>query len=339
MYNHFYELMNALNNDEIDMIGNSDKPSLNLDMNGTVYQTPATLYWGVGLFVKSLSVEQTMNPFEYFSYEWWLSVITVTACLQVCIRFINAKLRLTFASLKIVILIWFLFISLIMEMYGNVLTSNLLSSEKEKPLFNSLDELGEKLLNKQCRYVIFDQYVNDSDIYEVYYPEHNKSWAKSFRQAFKRNPPIEVKSKIEMFAIVQNSSCTVGLDYIALGMDQYEFLCSVEMKTFPSDFTFKPYGYYHRIKELNEAFNIIFASDPFQQLSNLLLKKYTKLDLKLFPKSCENEGNTQMSLLKLYPCFIILIAGMFCSFMATVCCNIRYNMHQSHFHFKCMNLK
>lgn len=321
MYENYKELFHALDNDKIDLIGVTNVAGLQSE-SIKILETPTTIHWGVGMFVKTTSISQNLNPFEYFLIDMWFCIIVISISIHFCNRFVPRRLRCALLSFKCATVFWYLIITFIMELYGNLMTSNLLLSERVGHVFDDLQGLGEKLLSKQCHFVISSQIVNDTDISGFYNPTHNKSWANIFRLAYKVNPPVEVNSEIEMFAFIQNSSCAVAVDYITPGINPADFFCNVEQKHFPDEMPLKPSVYYHRLRNLEKTFDVLFASDPIRGLLNLLLMKYKKIYTSINPKQCKNGTDQTLSMQKLSYCFIVLIGGWIISFMVNVFKNV-----------------
>lgn len=316
LYTNEKEAFTALDSDQIDLIGNTIVPGLKSNSNESSYETPPHLYWGPGFFVKSVSVAKPLNPFIYLNWDTWFCIISTNILLFVFNKCVfKFRYRFAFVLSKIVTLLWCVVLLFVMEFYGNILTSDLITFDKLTPTFTDLNDLGNKLISNECHLVIFNQYMNDSDVLAIYNPTQNKSWSEKFRTAFRVNHPIQVDTKTDMFAFVENSTCAVGLDYINPDINLYDFLCDISVKIFPDELAFHPFVFYHKLKELDQTMDSIFASDPLMELATFLVKRYSKLDLKQFSTSCliRDESEFDIPLRKLSYCFAILIVGLLLS--------------------------
>lgn len=304
-YDNFDLLYKALEENQIDMIGNTQQLSLTSEK---WFSTRAAYHLGVGFFIKSETTPKTLNPLKSFTWDLWLSLILLT-----CLVYIQGQLLVRIKYLQpsnAFYVLWFVILMIIMNLYANVLTGDLLTSTK-KPVFNNMDELGEKLVSKQCRFVIWHNYLESNEMDEmasIFLPKHNLSWAKNFKVAFETNPPIQVKNKNDIFVYVKNNSCVIGLDFVS-DKSLYDKLCGIEVKMMVDDIPAKQYGYFHNIKYLQSTFNEIFLTSPFTELPNVLFKQYFKR-ISANCSGSSDRSHYKLTVAKLINCFIIVTVGI-----------------------------
>lgn len=170
----FPELQSAFENDQIGLIGNTRILDWTSVRNESVTQTPVAYYLGIGFFVRSLPETTALNPFSRFSWNLWVSIVITTSILLFMKRFIM-KYKFAYVPLNIIFLLWAFFMSLIMGLYGNLLATDLVTSNKFSTTFQDLNDLGEKLVNKMCQFVFFDKYVDSDDFRIIFNPDNDKS--------------------------------------------------------------------------------------------------------------------------------------------------------------------
>lgn len=331
-WKQYYDSVDAfggLKNNEIDIIGSTEPSGYTLISNETWFETSPVQYWTTGFFVKSTLVSKTINPFICFSWDLWTCVITVSVLLYLMDRFMSLRLRFSARVSYLLHMFWFVILLFIMGFYGDILTDNLVTFDKEKALFSDLDVLGDKLIMKECRLVIFSQYENDTDMQSVINPQylgHNPIWKNRFRLAYTVNPPIVVDTKETLFAFVENGTCNVGLDFVTYDLSLYDTMCEIDVITFPDDIPYIPEVFYHRRGDLDSVLNSILSTS--QYLNNYLLKRYTKILIKPMPTDCKVVLKTNdyiLSMHKLSYTFFFLIAGLLISAIITVYRNCKQN--------------
>lgn len=310
-YNTFNDINKALDSNEIDLIGNGRVTGLASSYNGSWYQTFPLSYLIIGFFVKSHFEPEKLNPFRKFTWDLWLTIMSVTLLSILLRKIVCKRLRLTFLTLRFFYLFWFVTLSLIMELYGNILTADLLLREKATTSFTDLNDLGKKLISKKCQFAIFEKYLNLEDFDYVFKPDHNLSWANNFRTAYKTNPPMILKNKKDLLEVVKEGPCIIGLDLVTVDTSPYDSLCNIDVKIFPDEIPIQRFGYYHKLESLKTQMDIVITSDAFVELPKVLLKRYlniyttdTDADCKVFVR------NFEISLSQLFYCFVILIGGI-----------------------------
>lgn len=316
LFSNDSEMEAAIQRNEIDFTGNTKRRDYS-SVYRMWHSTPSTMYLGIGFFVKSPKESKIVNPIFSFSWDLWLCIIFLTAFLHLGYQLISTRFRLTFLTSHFTYILWSIITTLLMEMYSNVITTDLITKIEGSPLFNDLMDLGRKLLSKECRLVINSQYIiyNSTIKKTVVNPQHNQSWAEMFRAAYTVNYPIVVENSTDLFHFVRNSSCVVGLDYVGYDKTLYGSLCGIDVKMFPEEILYRPYVYYHNLDMLQTFINDIFISDAIRQLSNLLMHKYTQKYFEHHLNCLEllERSEFTFSLHRLYYCFSIFIIGILVS--------------------------
>lgn len=316
LYNNDSDFEAAIQNGEIDIIGNTKRKDYALIYKNW-YTTPSTVY-SIGFFVKSPREIKVVNLIFSFSWDLWLCLILVTAFLHLGFHLVSTRFHFTFLTSHFAYIFWLIVTTCIMELYSNMITADLLTKSEGVPLFNDLADLGGKLLNKECRFVINNQYMiyNSTIKKTVLNPEHDQYWADTFRSAFKVNPPLIVENTVDLYGLVRNSSCLVGLDYVGYDNSLYNSMCGMQVKMFPKEIIFRTYVYYHKMESLQNIIDNIFASEAVHQLPNFLLHKYSKRYFESSNFACletVNRPEFSFSLHRLYYCFSVFITGIIVS--------------------------
>lgn len=302
-YSDLIDLRRALVTNEIDVIGNTLPLDRNNVMNETVLHTPPSNTLSIGFFTKFQPVTAHIDPFSTFDWDFWICISMFTILLVIIKKFFTKS-----TSVKLFFVLWSLVLTLITEMYGNLLTADLLTSKDIRTSFEDLADLGQKLVRRECRLVVYYKYVDIPEYQIIFNPHHEKVWAENFRLASRSNPPILISNKEDMYPLVRNSNCVVGLDFVGLDLSMYESLSDIVVKLFPEDIPFLYYAYYHKLAQFSTVMDTIFASESFRALPDALRKRYhsnmnmTKL------KSMDEIFLLDVS--KLYSCFMILIVGI-----------------------------
>lgn len=179
-----------------------------------LYRTPTYVYEEVGFLAKSLthSYYRNYNILSPFKYETWFCLVLTTLTIYILKNIIPQSFSLfSRIATKFVYMYWFVILLLIIELYGNLLVVNLILINQPNLVFKDLDDLGEKLLKHECRFVLYEMYMT---AYENIFKEQNKSWTKAFLQSLHVHS-VTVKDKSEITSIIKNSSsCLVGLDFV-----------------------------------------------------------------------------------------------------------------------------
>lgn len=209
-----------------------------------------------------------------------------------------------------------------LNFYGNLMAVDLLHSSKQLTIkFNSMDELGDKLLKNECRLALYDVYSDNKEFLgTVLNPtRHNRSWAQKFRDAYKINKPIFLPSREELAALILNDSCTVGLDWVTIKKYFTSRWCNLRMITYPEEREmFYQYTFYTTLPELRDAVNTVIDSDAFQAFPDILTNKYY---FSGFMPNCENIETVYVNPLtlgKLQDGFYVLLTGIVISLSIVV---------------------
>lgn len=319
----FPSLKLALENDEIDLIGNTRILHSKSIQNETLTQTSVAYHLGIGFFIKSFPVQITLNPVSRFSWDLWVCIIFLTGSLLFIKKYIFQKYKRASMALSTIFVLWSFIMTLIMELYGNLLTTDLITSNEFTTSISDLTDLGRKLVQKECQFIIYEKYLNSDDFQIIFNPVIDKPWARDFKTAFRINPPITINNKEDLLPFVRNSSCLIGLDFVSYDLSLFDNLCGIKVKIFPDDIPFMPYVYYHRLESYSTFINNIFASESFRALPAYLQKRYGYT----LPKDCLNtNSNTKylLTLSQLYSCFLILNVGLVAS--ATIFLMKKFNL-------------
>lgn len=313
-YKDFDDLSRALDDDEIDLIGNTRIIGLTSGNNETWYQTFPVGNLIIGFLVKTVILPKTLYPLNKFTWDLWLAIMALTSLLYFLKKSMENRLQLqlSFIASKFFYFFWFVILSVIMDFYGNMLTADLITTQKTVTSFTDLDDLGRKLVSNQCQFAIFEKYIQILVFDYVFKPEHNLSWSSNFRNAFITNPPILVQSKKDLLTLVRNSKCVVGLDLVSLDTSPYASLCDVDVKVFVDDIPVQRFVYYHKTEFLNSVINTVIATDSFRELPKVLLKRHLNVYTNDSVNNCQisKNGIIEMTLSQLFYYFIILLVGI-----------------------------
>lgn len=307
-YPTFKQLERALETNEIDLIGNGLLLDVQHAANTEFQYTPAAYYLGIGFFAKASPAATTLNPISTFTWDLWVCLISLTLFLWWIKPLLNKKCIITSVLFNGLFLIWCFTLTIISELYGSVLTADLVTTKKVHSTYNGLSDLGDKLIGKQCRFIIFEKYVDIPDFEIIFNPQLQYEWAKKFKAAFLTNPPIVVKDQSDIYTFVRNSSCVVGLDLLSHDLSFFDHLCNIEVKIYPDDIPFMPYVYYHNLDiHTSLALDNVFSSDSFRSYPDHLVRIYNDI----FPTVCEESDNRYtLTISKIYLCFAIYAAGI-----------------------------
>lgn len=315
-YDSFDDLTVALNNNEIDIIGNTlVVPTVKTNFtDSALYHTPPSTFLGVGFFVKEQPrIDKAMNIFSAFSWDLWICLTFITL-FYLSLKKVISNHQVFYKSRKGInfcYFFWFFVIALILELYDNLFAVELaVPTLRSDSVFKDLVDLGQKLVRKQCRIVVYDTYFYEEDFIHIFYPTHAGDWANYFKLAYDINPPMMVHDKASWIQYIRNSSCVVGLDFVSYDdTGILENICGVEVKTFPAQIPFQPFVYYHKLHHLVPLFDVIFASDSFLKLSEVLLRKY----IYTFEFQCKSFSSTNsyyLTVSHLYVAFVLWLGGL-----------------------------
>lgn len=325
-YANYSDLDIALDNDDV-------------DINGLVYayDQDSTTRWNysmpvfsstIGLVVKThIAVKESMQLLllSFFDLQLWLMIIATSIFVILWKKMVTAILTKSAPSAKVanlLFVVWFIMFSIILNLFGNLIAVDLiLPNAVTATPFQTVQELGGKLLNKECRFVMFKINENATEFYDVLFtPKHNKSWSENFRTAFEVNPPLFVNSKDELIKVVKDNDCMVGVDYAQLnGISYYDNYCGIKSLTFLDEFEFSYYAYFYRNPNLINLFDKVITTDSFYAFSQKVAQRY-------YPRAtvnCKTITNTGvLNLSKLFDCFAILLFGIALSSAAFILQNI-----------------
>lgn len=311
IYESRKEAIQALNNNVIDMVGNS----LNL-FEPTVmnfYRTPTYTYEELAFIVYcDENSAMSSNIFTAFSMSLWISLSIISAVIF-CLKIFLDKSVLHLSknvSTFVYNTSWFLMSIFVIELYGNLLAVNLIAHTENTNWFKDLDDLGKKLLNRQCRFLIHE---TDKQFYVNIFAKQNRSWTTSFVTAL-NGSSITVKNAEDVYnTIKNNSSCLVGIDVV---FPQTEFptsFCGIDVLTFPSEIPILHFVFVHSMQSLSSILDNVFTTDAVSSFATVLKKKYSYVPN--FQNEClKTNSNIQISLTSIGLCFIFLISGIFLVF-------------------------
>lgn len=337
-YNGFTELEQALDKNEIDMIGITVPLEEKLTRNWGYIKSGFTD--GPGFVVKVRYNEGEWSDFlllEMFTWNLWLLLIGFSL-LIILIKFAFCRLYLrnikmfpssSFNYTKFLFCFWFLLIGIILNLFGNLIAVNLsLPNDKEGQLFDSMLQLGNLIMQNKCRLATLDKYNNSiNGLYPfIINPNHNKSWAKLFKVANKLHPPIFTKDREELVNLIERDGFYfVGLDWTSLSQYYTQKHCSVKMTIFHEEFIPWMFVIYHQLHHYQELFDIIMMKDAMVSYPNYLLNKYY---FSYPAETCKNRSNViadPIPFRKLKDDFVILIVGIILSFI--LCCTIHIKLN------------
>lgn len=251
----------------------------------------------LALYVKETKTncKETLLLLTQFSWDLWFALLFVTLSV-VCIRYFSHqrykngtnyvrynKLKTLFQifySMRSCVLyyLWMLFLAVILNFYGNLIPVDLLTSSKTNTFpVNSMTDLGQKLISKECRLALYEAYLEDVEFHgAIINPNrHNKSWAPLFRQAYQINPPIYTKTREDLTKFIANSSCIIGLDWMSMESYYTCRQCNIKMLVFKDEpELLYDYTFYHTRDDIRDVVNTIMVSDSFRAFPETLAKKY-----------------------------------------------------------------
>lgn len=313
-YENFTDLDKALNNNEIDLIGNTIIAGLKPKSDEVWLSTAANLYRGIGFIARTSSIAETLQPFKSFTWDLWVFIIIVTVIVGLLERSVTKSQHgFGFGISQHIYLFWFLFLSIIMNFYGNILTADTLINAKGTKAFSDLNDLGEKLIRKELQLVMFEKYMDVEAFQVLFNSDKNESWASNFRISLKTNPPILAPDKYATRDYVRKNFSLVGLDFVVADASLYSTLCDVEVKTFPDYLPFRPYVYYHTLKSLQLVFQELLAYDSFLHYGNVLINQYKFM---MYNSDCKHSiqlADYILTLPTLRQIFIFLLSGLIAS--------------------------
>lgn len=307
----YENVLNALNDSVIDMIGNAfaiyDRPDIK-----NIHRTSIYMYEEIGFITKSVNSAPTLNIFTAFTLDLWICLTVISHVMYGLKSFLDKpRLHLSRKLSQFIYGIWFLILLFIIELYGNLLVDNLITaSNSSNNLFTDLNDLSKKLIHRQCRFVLFENYTV---MYKNVFAGQNKSWTESFLLSLHSNS-ITVNSSKEVYnTVINNASCLVGLDFV---FHQTEFpikVGGIAVQTFPSEIPIIPFVFYHTIQLLVVILDNIFATEPFSKFDDVLIKKY----INDFQSEClkTSSMSSQISLSNMQMFFIVWISSMFLIFL------------------------
>lgn len=302
-YNDYGALDRAIRNNSIELKGITGFLT-----KSQLFRTPPAFYYGIGFLVKDQYTSEPLNPLSVFSWDLWASLFTVTTIVVILDKVIIKNLKWSRKLTKIFQLFWFIVWALVFELYGNVLTNNLVETRSAPP-FSDLPDLIEKVGRNHCTLA---QYYKRNLNFFIF---RNSTLYRNYKAALKTNPPIEVREISQLISIINNStSCIVGMDLVTPDLTVYNSGCNIKVISFPNDILFHTMVYYHRLERLNKIFQEVFYTDAVSQLGNVLSKRYIN---DIMPKTC-SEGKQQeksITLDNLRYWFIILIIALFVNFI------------------------
>lgn len=298
-----------------------------IDINGLTYAydpesiqrwhyTLPVFSYTIGLVVKTkitTNASSTFSLLYIFDYQLWLLLIatcTIVILYKIILTFVFKECPTATKSANLIYVLWFAIFSIILNLFGNLIAVDLMipTTVIVTP-FETVSELGEKLLTKQCRFVLLSVNENASEFYDTLInPTHSKNWSKIYQTAFIINPPLFVDSRSDIYETVNDHECMVGVDYTQVsGNSFYANYCGIETMTFIDEFTYSSYAYYFNSSNLKLSMDTIITSEAFYAYSNEVRKKY-------FPQRTSNckapRVTGVLNLSKFTDSFIILFFGI-----------------------------
>lgn len=318
-YDTYEEADEALENEEIDLIGISY--SYNKEVLGKWKYFTIFTEGQLGFIVKSVSSRRANSTqmFTIFSWQLWLMLLFVTitvCCIQKLAKYYNSGKIVSYGTATLVAGFWFVILNLIIEVYGNLITVNLVLPDTVKAPFDNLTDLGEKLNSQECKFAMLKKYLNSTEYSSVLFnPEHNRSWAHSYETAYNLNPPIWTKDRKEMIHHILNNSCVVGLDYVTdFQQAYYDKICGIHVEVYPEEIPVSRYMFYHKINDTKTISIIesILGNQAFAAYYQYLFKQHQVFD------ECDEKTAHMFSsidLSNLQNTFLVLIAFLALTFL------------------------
>lgn len=306
-YDGYDALDEALTNKEVDIPGLSY--FVDEDMASRFGWAPVYLWDGTALVAREFNkpTDDSMALLVAFNYDLWLAMVGATVVTMV-IRWLSKKLYKErkkdnlplspFAYLvyvfraKLFYVLWFLFLGILLDFYGNVFAVNILTQSQTKMVaFTDMMDLGRKLVSKECRLAMYDVNLDIPEFMEtiIHPSRHNRSWAPLFNKAFEVNKPYYAPSREAMMDLVLNSSCVVGLDWWTMTSFFESHWCDVRVIMYPDERdTYFQYTYYVTRDDIRDAVYTVISHPSFQSFTDYLAKKYYKSNS---PPPCGDQSN------------------------------------------------
>lgn len=284
-YKSYKDLFLALDQDDIDIIGDSlyyDEELFSPNWKPLFLFSQSTLGFVVKSEERKCAFTEQNSLFSIFSWQVWLIImmITISFCfVKTIINRLNSNEALhAFGMFQRTLLLWSLIVSVIIELYGNLITVKTYLTYYPTSPFGNLTDLGEKLLSKECKFVILDKYRYNPDINSLFFNvTHNRSWGTYFQKASHLNPPVLVSDRKDFANFISSEACFVGIDFIVdHPISFYSHLCNIEMKVFPDEIPSKRIVYYHKLrdKQLTGILNDVVSSPSLMVYYPYLVKQY-----------------------------------------------------------------
>lgn len=320
-YDSYPDMENALTTGEIDIIGITYEYD-----NSSIRQwryTDTVSSYAIGLLVKTTLKSHDISAlllWSKFTIYLWLSILLICVVV-VILKQIGTILKCY--TTKTIHALWFFIVSILLNLYGNLIAVDLMLPDKVMtPCFDSIMELGEKILSKQCRLAMTEG-TKDSTFFadELLQPKHNRIWAETFRTAYEKNPPLIVKDREELTEFVMNSDCLVGVDYFSLeGVNYYDYYCGIKFLYFSDDFASFAFGYYLRSERLTSIIDNVVTTDAFYGLSKSIKKTYFHKD----KPQCERpKASGTLNIDKVLDGFSILLIGLLLSLFSWIVLHLK----------------
>lgn len=300
----------------------------------------AFMYDSLALLVREsyTNKSQVLSLLNSFTWDLW-SFIMVTSVVCLGLRYVSKIFHRNTSTLifiqnfilktiKVILFkfranvmfsIWFILVSLLLNFYSNLIAVDLVAPDHVKTIpFKTLPELGKKLINQECKFVLLDSYYNLSEIRDlVINPvKSNRPWAPQFVEAYKTNPPWVAKDRNEMVAMILNSSlCLVGLDFATMDLYYQTNFCNLRVLSYPDEIKMLAYTFYTTRAGLSEAVSKVISSESFQGYTSYLNDKYYRGTV--IPVDCNSDKNIEVkpvNLKKIQDCFFLLAIGLVISF-------------------------
>ncbi len=211
--------------------------------------------------------------------------------------------------------VWALTLSVILGVFANLMAIGLVQPSRVRTVpFQTLAELGDKLLDKSCRFVLPTKHIEGEEFMDtIINATHNRPWAKSFRKAYINNSPRLTSDRDETMEILVNNtdlSCWVTLDYTTMETYYKSRYCDIRFLSFPEEIKGRGYVFYYKEKRLfSPQIETVMATDSLMAYVHYLEKKYYS---KPFPPKCLDRRVRvePLPFYKVKECFYVFAAGM-----------------------------
>lgn len=326
----FDEVQSALKNDKADIMGQSAfLDPTNIQKFG--YPPPAYVYDSLSLLVKEsyTSQSQVLVLLRSFTWDLW-SYIMGASLVCLMIRHLSKGLYRKIINLRrnfvktveqifhvfranVVFSVWFILVSLLLNFYSNLIAVDLVAPDRVKTVpFKTLNELGQKLLTKECQFVMLEKYVNFTEMQDflINPMKSRRPWAPSFLEAFKTNPPSVAKDRDHMVEMISNGTCLVGVDWATMGLYYHSRYCDLRILSYPEEIEMLGYTFFTTREDLKEAMSTVILSQPLQAYTVYLSDKYYS---KGIPVDCTGDKVitiNPVNIIKMQDCFYILLTGL-----------------------------